>query len=248
VRLLDLGTGVPLIANVFNNIIVGSDRAGIRSENTAGATIDFNDVFQNLAGNYINVQQIGTHNISADPLFLAPVLRPLTGKPNPSLANWHLGSFSPAIDAGLGNEDLNGNGILDVGEDQTANGRLDAPPVRDHDSNLRFDDTMAVFGVPTPDTGRGVPTFVDIGAFERQQNSTGSPGSARSPFGGGGGGVIDTVLEERYTSNTSVDILDHSALRQSDGRKADEDLVDLILSVRKAISRKELSKSLLALR
>jgi hypothetical protein len=171
IRLVDTGAGIPNIANVFNNIIVGSDGAGIRSVNTAGATIDFNNVYQNLGGQYVNTQQIGTHNISADPLFLIPQQRPATGRPDPLQTDWRLGSFSTLIDAGLGDEDVNQNGLLDTGEDQNANGVLDVPPVRDHDDNVRFDDSSVV------NTGRGLPTFVDIGAFERQSASTGAPGS-----------------------------------------------------------------------
>jgi hypothetical protein len=173
VRLVDTGTGTPRLANILNNIIVGSTGAGIRSLNTAGATIDFNDVYQNLGGNYVNVAQIGEHNISKDPLFAEPVSRPLTGRPDPDLANWELGAFSPAIDAGLGDEDLNFNGILDVDleEDENENGVLDAPPELDRNSRTRFDDVNVL------NTGLGIPDYVDLGAFERQVDSSGEPGS-----------------------------------------------------------------------
>jgi hypothetical protein len=163
--------GVPLIANIFNNIIVGSSSAGIRSLNTAGATIDFNDVFQNLGGQYVNVASLGTHNISANPLFLGAVQPPATSRPDPALANWRLGAFSPAIDSALGDEDLNGNGILDFGEDQNGNGRLDVPPAFDHDGNGRFDDPNVL------DTGLGLSRIGDMGAFERMDVSTGGLGT-----------------------------------------------------------------------
>ncbi len=179
IRVVDTGTGIPLIANIFNNIVVGSTAAGIRSLNTAGATIDFNDVFGNLGGNYINVQQIGTHNISVDPLFLGPVQRPTTGRPNPNTANWRLGSFSPAIDAALGSEDVNGNGSLDQSEDQNGNNRLDQAPSTDHDANRRFDDPNVFDFTTGSNSGRGLPDFVDIGAFERLNASSGPPGNGQ---------------------------------------------------------------------
>jgi hypothetical protein len=198
IRLVDTATGIPNIANVFNNIIVGSDGAGIRSVNTAGATIDFNNVYQNLGGQYVNTQQIGTHNISADPLFLIPQQRPASGRPDPLQADWRLGSFSTLIDAGLGDEDINQNGLLDTTEDQNGNGVLDAPPIRDHDDNARFDDGN------TLNTGLGLPAFVDIGAFERQADSTGSPGSRLA--GRVASRDVDAALAAAFDSDDDADV------------------------------------------
>jgi subtilisin-like proprotein convertase family protein/methionine-rich copper-binding protein CopC len=207
IRLVDTGNGIPSIGNIFNNIIAGSSGAGIRSVNTAGATIDFNDVFQNLGGNYVNVQQIGTHNISANPLFLGPVQRPASGMPDPSQANWRLGSFSPAIDAALGNEDLNGNGSLDPGEDQNANNRLDRPPAGDHDGNAPFDDPNVFDPFTGLNAGRGLPNFVDMGAFERLTTSSGSPGSALGRISSETAvREIDTVLDSGGARQSATDI------------------------------------------
>ncbi len=169
--------GSPNIANIFNNIVVGSNGAGIRSVNTAGTTIDFNDVFANLGGPYINVIRLGTHNIAADPLFLQPRQRPATGRPNPLTADWRLGSQSPAIDAGLGDEDLDNDQALDQGEDLNGNGVRDAAPSLDHDRDARFDDPFIPF--LGPQLGQGRPNFVDMGAFERQTDSSGPPGAPR---------------------------------------------------------------------
>jgi hypothetical protein len=188
--------GSPNIANIFNNIVVGSNSAGIRSVNTAGATIDFNNVYQNLGGNYINVIRLGGHNISTDPLFLQPLGRPTDGRPDPASANWRLGAQSLAIDAGLGSEDVNQNLTLDPGEDLNGNNLLDTAPSEDHDQNDRFDDQF----VPDPfafppqaQLGQGLPNFVDIGAFERQTDSTGAPGSPRTPPTGAVRSAISAV-------------------------------------------------------
>jgi hypothetical protein len=185
VRLSNIGLGIPRLANIFNNIIVGSNGSGIVSTRTATAEIDFNDVFQNLGGNYTNVSVSGTHNIAEDPLFVRQAPRPASGRPNPSEADWHLRSFSPAIDRGLGSEDLNLDGQLFCGPDLVCgtddpgdedflikNFDLDAASPTDHDGNPRIDDA----DVPN----RGLPTgndFVDLGAFERQFDSSDSQNS-----------------------------------------------------------------------
>ncbi|GEM_PF-3235789 len=213
--------GSPNIANIFNNIVVGSNGAGIRSVNTAGATIDFNDVYQNLGGNYINVIRLGEHNISADPLFLQPVGRPAGGRPDPSLADWQLGSLSPAIDAALGSEDVNQNLTLDAGEDLNGNNLLDAAPTEDHNRNARRDD-LNVF-----DTGLGFPTFVDLGALERGADSTGAPGAPRNP----GNIVRSTVAAVDLVISRGeyrVDETDDDEV-QSDAANEWSDAIDVLL-------------------
>jgi hypothetical protein len=232
IRLVDTGNGTPNIGNIWNNIIAGSSSAGIRSVNTAGGTIDFNDVFQNLGGNYVNVQQIGNHNISANPLFLGPVQRPASGVPNPNQANWRLGAFSPAIDAALGNEDINGNGSLDAGEDQNGNNRIDRPAVRDHDGNGAFDDPNVFDPLTGQNAGRGLPNFLDMGAFERLTASTGAPGSAVSSVTAVR--TLDAVLDSGDAAQPAADNDNRNGRRSRDSWS---DSVDDILD--NSLSRKE---------
>lgn len=191
----------PNVASIYNNIITGSSGAGIRSLTTAGASIDFNDVFRNLGGNFINIQKIGTHNISADPLFLAPLGKPASGRPNPLLTDWRLGSFSPAIDAALGREtDLNSNGIPDANEDFNANGAFDVPPDTDHDKKARHNDLNVT------DKGLGTPNFIDLGAFERQSDSSGPPGSGGAMASRVAVRTLDSVLESGDPGSTVPDL------------------------------------------
>jgi hypothetical protein len=75
---------------IINNIVI-SYNSGIVGFNQITPTIDYNDVWGNLAANYSLPPGVvtGTHNISQDPRFV-----------DPTVDNYHLQTDSPCINAG----------------------------------------------------------------------------------------------------------------------------------------------------
>ena len=159
-------------ARIMNNISVDNgidpitgQNSNIRVDDSAvpGTTMDYNLVYLSGAGTSViqwdgidyatlaAFQAAGTgqevHGIQADPLFVSPVAyatRP--AYVNVVVGNYHIQSGSPAIDS--------------------ANADAPSQPTHDIEGNARLDDLSVV------DTGAGTPTFVDLGAYEYQPEST----------------------------------------------------------------------------
>lgn len=76
---------------ILSNIVISNTAGqggGIYADNNTGLLLDYNDVWNNMGGNYGNVIT-GTHDISADPLLV-----------DPGHADFHLSPGSPCIDKG----------------------------------------------------------------------------------------------------------------------------------------------------
>ncbi|MBK8067591.1 MAG: DUF11 domain-containing protein [Rhodanobacteraceae bacterium] len=146
----DATSGVDLILQ--NSIVWGNGNAGTAAAQIVNAAASSTNTVSNsiVAGGLFGA-------LDSDPLFTTP----LTASATPSTAgNFALQNTSPAIDAGANANvpadgfDVNGN----------SNSTEDAP---DRAGNpRRYDDT----GVT--DTGSGTAPIVDLGAFEKQTNST----------------------------------------------------------------------------
>jgi Right handed beta helix region len=74
---------------VINNIIFSNDLMGIEGDRTTHASILYNNVFNNKAGNYYDTLEVGAGNISCDPLFVN------------NESDFHLQKTSPCIGAGM---------------------------------------------------------------------------------------------------------------------------------------------------
>ncbi|NIM18771.1 MAG: T9SS type A sorting domain-containing protein [Candidatus Latescibacteria bacterium] len=74
--------------NVFNNIVVNSVGSGIACSGSPLPTLEYNDVWNNSAGDYSGCSG-GEGSISSDPLFV-----------DTAAVDYHLAVHSPAIDAG----------------------------------------------------------------------------------------------------------------------------------------------------
>jgi len=87
---------------VINNIIANNNGTGIHVCFESYPLIDFNDVWNNIMGNYGGEASAGSNDISTDPMFI-----------NPAIGDYHLSEGSPCIDAGTNEEapsiDFEGN-------------------------------------------------------------------------------------------------------------------------------------------
>ncbi|MCU0755545.1 MAG: GEVED domain-containing protein, partial [Xanthomonadales bacterium] len=138
---------------VRNSIVWGNRNNG----NTAPQIRNLTGGATTVTNSLIEGGFTGSTNILSDPLFLTPLI----GSPTPSISgNFQLGAASPAVDAGA-----NANVPADSFDiDGDTNTTEDAPDLAGNPR--RYDDT----GVT--DTGSGTAPIVDLGAFEKQTNST----------------------------------------------------------------------------
>ncbi len=130
---------------------------------------------------------LGTDILDADPRFI-----------DPANGDYRLGSGSPAIDAGA-NADVAQDSWIDIDDDGDFAEELD-----DLDGNpRRYDDAHVA------DTGAGNAPVVDMGAYERQSDST-AAGITVAPTTGlvtseaGGTATFTVVLDTQPTADVSV--------------------------------------------
>jgi hypothetical protein len=142
----------------LTNVIVWGNTAGLGTQmynNRANPVLNYT-LIQNGANDIFNDSSTVTYGpgmVSSDPLFVAPITA--TVAPT-TTGNYRLGSNSPAIDAGL-------NSAIAL--------------LTDLDGNTRFYNDAGV-----ADTGSGSPPIVDMGAYERQSNSSGSGSKVYLPI------------------------------------------------------------------
>jgi len=169
-------SGINLEANstgstVVNNIVAdnGLNPAGGRkpyniyvdATSVSGTTIDYNlyyltspytsQVYWNNAGQTsLAAIQLATgqesHGVIGNPLFVAPAA-PATDPPSVVMGDYHIASGSPAIDS--------------------ANSNAPGEPLLDIEGNARMD-------TPVANTGAGVRTYDDRGAYESQTGTGGA--------------------------------------------------------------------------
>ena len=159
------------VDNGINPITGQTSNIRVDSSSVSGTTIDYDLVYLSGAGTS-EVQWNGTtystlaafqaavpgqevHGLQADPLFVSPVA-PAGRPPNVVVGDYHIQAGSPAIDSAY----------------------ADAPsePLLDLDGNPRLDDPA------TSNTGAGVRTYDDRGAYEYQTGGvTPTPTITSSP-------------------------------------------------------------------